>query len=69
MVAKVSLRLIEVVSSIIYLSLKNDPVDVKVELQSNDNFSANTVISCLILHDRVVEYNQMSEDIRVGVTL
>ena len=50
-------------------SLKNAPVDVKVELQSNDNFPANTAVYCLILHDRVVEYNPISGDVRVAVNL
>ena len=48
-------------------SLKNASVDVKVELNAKDIFPTNTSVYCLILHDRVVEYNQISGDVRVAV--
>ena len=48
-------------------SLKNAPVDVKVELQSKKSFPANTAAYCLLLHDRVVEYNPSTGDVRLSV--
>ena len=48
-------------------SLKNAPVDVKVELQSKQNFPDNTSVYCLLLHDRLVEYNPITADVRVSV--
>lgn len=48
-------------------SLKNAPVDVKVELQSKENFPPNTAAHCLLLHDRVIEYNPITGDVRVAV--
>lgn len=45
-------------------SLKNAPVDVRVEFETKQNIPANTSAYCLILHDRVVEYNVVSGDVR-----
>ena len=45
-------------------SLKNAPVDVRLEFESKTNFPANTSAYCLILHDRIVEYNAVSGDVR-----
>ena len=45
-------------------SLKNEPVDVRLEFESKNNFPENTSAYCLILHDRVVEYNAVSGDVR-----
>ena len=45
-------------------SLKNAPVDVRLEIETRQNFPANTSAYCLIIHDRIVEYNPMSGDVR-----
>ncbi|KAL7292674.1 hypothetical protein TKK_0013799 [Trichogramma kaykai] len=45
-------------------SLKNAPVDVRLEFESSANFPANTSAYCLILHDRIVEYNTVSGDVK-----
>ena len=47
-------------------TLKNAPVDVKVELQSKSNFPESTAAYCLLLHDRVVEYNPITGDVRLA---
>ncbi|XP_031778433.1 uncharacterized protein LOC116416083 [Nasonia vitripennis] len=46
-------------------SLKNAPVDVRLEFESRDNFPAGTSAYCLILHDRIVQYNPVSGDIKI----
>lgn len=44
-------------------SLKSAPVDVRLEFESRDNFPAGTSAYCLILHDRIVQYNPMRGDV------
>ncbi len=45
-------------------SLKNAPVDVRLEIETRENFPENTSAYCLIIHDRIVEYNPLSGDVR-----
>lgn len=45
-------------------SLKSGPVDIRLEFESTDPFPANTSAYCLILHDRVVEYNPISNSVK-----
>lgn len=45
-------------------SLKQAPVDVRLELEAANNFPAGTTAYCLILHDRIVEYNPISGDVK-----
>ena len=45
-------------------SLKNAPVDVRIEFESEENIPANTTAYCLIIHDRIIEYNPMSGDVK-----
>lgn len=45
-------------------SLKTGPVDVRVEFEAKNNFPAETSAYCLILHDRIVEYNPISGGVR-----
>ncbi len=45
-------------------TLKNAPVDIRLEFEARENFPANTAAYCLILHDRIVQYNPMSGDVR-----
>ena len=48
-------------------SLKNAPVDVKIELSAKENFPDNTAVYCLIIHDRIVEYNPITSEVKVAV--
>lgn len=45
-------------------ALKQAPVDVRIELESAANFPPGTTAYCLILHDRMVDYNPISGDVR-----
>lgn len=45
-------------------SIKSGPVDVRVEFESNSVFPSNTTAYCLIIHDRVVEYNPLTNIVR-----
>ena len=45
-------------------SLKNAPVDVRIEFESKAIFPDNTAAYCLILHDRIIEYNAVSGDVK-----
>ncbi|XP_031780005.1 uncharacterized protein LOC116416314 [Nasonia vitripennis] len=38
-------------------ALKNASVDVRLEFESKDNFPTGTSAYCLIIHDRIVQYN------------
>lgn len=44
--------------------LKSGPVDIRLEFESADNFPAQTAAYCLILHDRIVEYNPISGGVK-----
>ena len=48
-------------------SLKQAPVDVRLELEAKDNFPVGTTAYCLILHDQHVDYNPISGDVRKRV--
>ena len=41
-------------------SLKQAPVDVRLEFEAKENFPAQISAYCLILHDRLIEYNPIS---------
>ena len=45
-------------------SIKNGTVDVRIEFECKENVPANTTAYCLILHDRVVEYNPLTNVMR-----
>ncbi|XP_031788960.1 uncharacterized protein LOC116417925 [Nasonia vitripennis] len=45
-------------------SLKQASVDVRLELEARANIPVGTSAYCLILHDRIVEYNPMSGDVK-----
>jgi len=45
-------------------SLKNAPVDVRIEFESEYNIPENTAAYCLIIHDRIIEYNPMVGDVK-----
>ena len=40
--------------------LKQASVDVRLEFESSTNFPAKTAAFCLILHDRIVQYEPIS---------
>ena len=37
------------------------PIDVRLEFDVSENFPANTAAYCLIMHNRITEYNSVSE--------
>ncbi|KAJ8688031.1 hypothetical protein QAD02_023826 [Eretmocerus hayati] len=45
-------------------SLKTGAVDIRLEFEARNMFPANTSAYCLILHDRIVDYNPMTGDVR-----
>ena len=45
-------------------TLKNAPVDVRLEFELRNNFPAGTSEYCLILHDRIVQYSPVSGDVK-----
>ena len=45
-------------------SLRNAPVDIRLEFEAKENFSAGTSAYCLILHDRIVQYCPVSGDVQ-----
>jgi len=45
-------------------SIKSATVDVRIEFDCKENVPANTTAYCLILHDRVVQYNPLTNVVR-----
>lgn len=45
-------------------SLKNSTVDVKLEMESEENFSAGTIAYALIIHDAIIQYNPLTGEVR-----
>ena len=45
-------------------SLENTPIDVWLEFDAHKNFSSNTATYCLIIHNRIIEYNPVSGEIK-----
>ena len=45
-------------------SLKSNTIDVKLEFQSSDNFPDDTRAFCIIAHDRVLEYQTLTGQVR-----
>jgi hypothetical protein len=44
--------------------VKTGPVDIRLEFKAKVAFPANTTAYCVILHDRVVEYNTLTGDVQ-----
>ncbi|XP_055918306.1 uncharacterized protein LOC129950388 [Eupeodes corollae] len=44
-------------------SIKTGPVDVKIELKTLTSIPASTTMYCLILHDRIIEYNPLTGEV------
>lgn len=45
-------------------SLKSGPVDIHIEFEARNNIPAHTSAYCLIIHDRIVEYNPLSGGVK-----
>lgn len=45
-------------------TIKSGPVDIKIEFKSSSNFPEKTSAFCLLLHDRIVEYNPLTNEVR-----
>ncbi|KYQ56132.1 hypothetical protein ALC60_04955 [Trachymyrmex zeteki] len=45
-------------------SVKSATVDVRIEFDCKENVPANTTAYCLIIHDRVVQYNPLTNVVR-----
>ena len=46
-------------------SLKTGSVDIRLEFETNQNIPANTSAYCIILHDRLVRYNPLTNVIKI----
>lgn len=45
-------------------SIKSGPVDIRIEFESSEQFPDQTAAYCLVLHDRIIEYNPLSNNVR-----
>lgn len=45
-------------------AIKTGPVDVKIEFKTSDNIPNGTSAYCLILHDRIIEYNPLTSEVK-----
>lgn len=45
-------------------AIKTGPVDVKLEFKTSENIPNATAAYCLILHDRIIEYNPLTSDVK-----
>lgn len=43
---------------------KTSSVDLRIEFESENNFPANTAAYCLVIHDRVIQYNPFTGEVR-----
>lgn len=46
-------------------SLKSGSVDIRLEFETNKNVLSNTTAYCLIIHDRIVQYNPQTNTVKV----
>ena len=44
-------------------SIKEGVVDIKLEIECHDKVPANTTAYCLIIHDKIFEYNPLTNEI------
>jgi hypothetical protein len=44
--------------------VKTVPIEIRLEFKAKVAFPANTTAYCVILHDRVVEYNPLTGDVQ-----
>ena len=47
-------------------SVKTGAVDVRLELETAENFPTNTTAYCLVIHDRIVDYNPLTGSVHVA---
>ena len=45
-------------------SIKSATVDIRLEFKTKENVPANTTAYCLIIHDRVIQYNPLTNIVR-----
>lgn len=45
-------------------AIKTGPVDIKIEFKTSENIPDATAAYCLILHDRIVEYNPLTSEVK-----
>lgn len=45
-------------------SIKSAPIDISLEFELLDNIPANTSAYCIIIHDRIIEYNPLTNIVR-----
>ncbi|XP_014297272.1 uncharacterized protein LOC106693562 [Microplitis demolitor] len=45
-------------------AIKSGPVDIRLEFESAAPFPPNTTAYCLVIHDRIIEYNPISSTVR-----
>ncbi|XP_020298508.1 uncharacterized protein LOC109862781 [Pseudomyrmex gracilis] len=62
--ATVDVRLVVIDCSRQNEAVKSATVDVRIEFDCKENIPANTTAYCLILHDRVIEYNSLTNVVR-----
>lgn len=43
---------------------KTSSVDLRIEFESESNFPANTAAYCLVIHDRIIQYNPFTGEVR-----
>ena len=48
-------------------SVKSGAVDVRLEIEADENFPDGTIAYCLIIHDRIVEYTPLTNLVRLHV--
>lgn len=44
-------------------TLKSGPVDIRLQFKTLENIAANTTAYCILLHDRIVEYNPLTNQV------
>lgn len=45
-------------------AVKTGPVDIKLEFKTSVNIPANTSAYCLLIHDRIVQYNPLTSEVQ-----
>ena len=45
-------------------TLKNAPLDVRIGMKARTAFPARTAALCLIIHDRIIQYNSVTGEVR-----
>lgn len=45
-------------------TIKTGPVDVRLEFKTLENIPTNTSAFCLLLHDRIIEYNPLTSEVK-----